>query len=61
VAMQVGTSSDSSCFDATQNVSPYFVFSIEPPNQVVQCQAMRMWWDPSKVQGYVVTDHLRYV
>jgi hypothetical protein len=54
VATQVGSSSDASCFNPTKNVQPDFVFSIEPPNQVVQCQQMRIWWDPSTVQGCVV-------
>ncbi|KAF9489241.1 hypothetical protein BDN71DRAFT_1512320 [Pleurotus eryngii] len=40
-----------SCFDASTNVSPDFVFSIEPPNQIVQCAATRIWWDNSTVQG----------
>ncbi|RDB27856.1 hypothetical protein Hypma_002304 [Hypsizygus marmoreus] len=51
VAAEVTTSSDASCFDSTTNVAPDFVFSIEPPNQIVQCQATRIWWDKSKVQG----------
>jgi len=51
VAAQVTESKDSSCFDGTKSVSPPFFFSIEPPNQVVQCQSMRIWWDPSAVQG----------
>ncbi|KII87601.1 hypothetical protein PLICRDRAFT_111857 [Plicaturopsis crispa FD-325 SS-3] len=51
VAATVLSSNDSSCFDASTNVSPDFVFSIEPPNQLVQCQSTRIWWDPSKVQG----------
>lgn len=55
VAAQVGTSSDSSCFDPSKNVSPDFVFSIEPPNQVVQCQPMRIWWDPATVKGCVLS------
>lgn len=58
MALQVGDSSDSSCFDPTKNVSPDFVFSIEPPNQVVQCQPMRIWWDPAQVRGYVGIPHL---
>ncbi|TFK72491.1 hypothetical protein BDN72DRAFT_792505 [Pluteus cervinus] len=51
VAAQVVQSTDTSCFDATQMVSPLFVFSIEPPNQIVQCVPTRIWWDPSNVQG----------
>ncbi|KAH9479131.1 hypothetical protein JR316_0007710 [Psilocybe cubensis] len=51
VAAKVADSSDSSCFSSDTNVSPDFVFSIEPPNQVVQCQNMRLWWDPATVQG----------
>lgn len=51
VAAQVATSSDASCFNATANVSPSFVFSIYPPNQIVQCQNTRLGWDNSTVQG----------
>lgn len=51
VAAQVATSSDASCFNATANVSPSFVFSIYPPNQIVQCQDTRLGWDNSTVQG----------
>ncbi|KAM6503585.1 hypothetical protein JOM56_000528 [Amanita muscaria] len=51
VAAQITSSSDSSCFNAIQQVSPLFVFSIEPQNQIVQCQSTRIWWDNSTVQG----------
>ena len=51
VAANVLTSSDTSCFNATQTVSPDFPFNINPPNQVVQCSPSRLWWDPSQVQG----------
>ncbi|KAF9057529.1 hypothetical protein BJ165DRAFT_1397783 [Panaeolus papilionaceus] len=51
VAAQVTHSDDSSCFDSSKSVSPTFVFSIEPPNQIVQCQSMRIWWDKANVQG----------
>ncbi|CAA7259384.1 unnamed protein product [Cyclocybe aegerita] len=51
VAAQVTASSDSSCFDPTVMVSPQFVFSIEPANQIVQCVDTRIWWDPANVQG----------
>jgi hypothetical protein len=52
VAAQVQTgSSDSSCFNATQQVSPDFAFSIVPANQLVQCADTRVWWDPTVVQG----------
>lgn len=54
VAAQVISSSDNSCFDPTKNVSPDFFFSIDPPNQIVQCQSMRIWWDNGTVQGYVI-------
>lgn len=30
---------------------PDFPFNIYPPNQVVQCNASRLWWDPTQVQG----------
>ncbi|KAF5379069.1 hypothetical protein D9615_005943 [Tricholomella constricta] len=51
VAAEVTSSSDDSCFDSTKNVSPEFVFSIEPPNQIVQCVPTRIWWDKTTVQG----------
>ncbi|KAF8806086.1 hypothetical protein BYT27DRAFT_7191388 [Phlegmacium glaucopus] len=51
VAALVQTSSDTSCFDSSTQTSPDFVFSILPPNQIVQCQETRIWWDNSTVQG----------
>ncbi|KAJ7686668.1 hypothetical protein B0H17DRAFT_707809 [Mycena rosella] len=47
----VGTSSDASCFDATQNVSPDFFYNIQPQGLITQCVATRIWWDSTKVQG----------
>src|ERR1700678_4520285 len=52
VAALVTTSSDASCFNSTTQVSPDFVFSIDPANQLVQCEDTRIWWDNSTVQGY---------
>ncbi|KAF4564642.1 hypothetical protein EYR40_010809 [Pleurotus pulmonarius] len=40
-----------SCFDPSTNVSPSFAFSIDPPNQIVQCTPTRLWWDNTTVQG----------
>lgn len=51
VAALVTTSSDASCFNSTTQVSPDFVFSIDPANQLVQCEDTRIWWDNSTVQG----------
>ncbi|KAJ6627785.1 hypothetical protein B0H10DRAFT_1940781 [Mycena sp. CBHHK59/15] len=51
VGVQVANSSDASCFDATQNVKPDFVYSIVPSGVIVQCQSTRIWWDNSTVQG----------
>ncbi|KAH7925072.1 hypothetical protein BV22DRAFT_1011908 [Leucogyrophana mollusca] len=51
VAATVMSSSDSSCYNATQNVAPDFPFNIYPTNQVVQCNASRLWWTPDQVQG----------
>ncbi|KAI0792354.1 hypothetical protein C8Q75DRAFT_706106, partial [Abortiporus biennis] len=42
---------DSSCFDATTNVSPPFAYSIVPAGTIAQCTATRIWWDPAVVQG----------
>ncbi|KAH7886857.1 hypothetical protein F5I97DRAFT_1807293 [Phlebopus sp. FC_14] len=53
VAATVMGSSDSSCYNAAQSVAPDFPFNINPPNQVVQCSASRLWWDPNQVQGTV--------
>ncbi|KAI6043961.1 hypothetical protein EDC04DRAFT_2890376 [Pisolithus marmoratus] len=53
VAATVMSNSDSSCYNATENVSPDFPFNIVPVNQVVQCSSSRLWWDPSQVQGTV--------
>ncbi|KAL4263627.1 hypothetical protein AB1N83_005800 [Pleurotus pulmonarius] len=39
------------CFDPSTNVSPSFAFSIDPPNQIVQCTPTRVWWDNTTVQG----------
>ncbi|EIW78366.1 hypothetical protein CONPUDRAFT_167389 [Coniophora puteana RWD-64-598 SS2] len=44
VAATVLGSSDSSCFNATNMVQPAFSFSIDPPNQLVQCNASRLYW-----------------
>lgn len=51
VAATVLSSDDSNCFNPTDNVSPEWVFSIVPANQLVQCTPTRIWWDPTKVQG----------
>ena len=54
----MATSSDASCFNASQLQSPDFVFSIEPPNQIVQCVSTRIWWENSTVQGYASLEFL---
>lgn len=51
VAATVINSTDTSCFNASQTVSPDFPYNINPPNQVVQCSPSRLWWDSSQVQG----------
>ncbi|KAG1736085.1 uncharacterized protein EDB91DRAFT_535270 [Suillus paluster] len=51
VAASVMSSTDSSCFNPNQTVMPDFPFNIYPTNQVVQCNASRLWWDPTQVQG----------
>ncbi|KAL5522641.1 hypothetical protein ACEPAG_8659 [Sanghuangporus baumii] len=50
-AATVADSSDSSCFDASQNVQADFFFNTVPLNQFVQCEQSRIWWDPNTVQG----------
>ncbi|KAG2128713.1 hypothetical protein DEU56DRAFT_957191, partial [Suillus clintonianus] len=51
VAASVMSSTDSSCFNSTATVMPDFPFNIYPTNQVVQCNASRLWWDPTEVEG----------
>lgn len=51
VAASVMSSSDSSCFNPNTTVTPDFPFNIYPTNQVVQCNASRLWWDPTQVEG----------
>lgn len=51
VTVLASETNDSSCFDATQNVSPAFAFSIVPGGLITQCNATRIWWDPAQVQG----------
>ncbi|OAX42456.1 hypothetical protein K503DRAFT_853986 [Rhizopogon vinicolor AM-OR11-026] len=51
VAASVMSSSDSSCFNPNQTVAPDFPFNIYPTNQVVQCTATRLWWNPDQVEG----------
>lgn len=51
VAANVLNSSDTTCFNASQSVSPDFPFNINPPNQVVQCSPSRLWWNASQIQG----------
>ena len=54
VATMVADSDDSSCFDAAITAHSDFVFNIFPSgNQIVQCQALQIWWDPILVQGCV--------
>ncbi|KAH0835947.1 hypothetical protein J3R83DRAFT_9872 [Lanmaoa asiatica] len=53
VAATVVNSSDATCFNASQTVSPDFPYNINPPNQVVQCSPSRLWWNTSQVQGTV--------
>ncbi|KJA21347.1 hypothetical protein HYPSUDRAFT_216446, partial [Hypholoma sublateritium FD-334 SS-4] len=47
----VAASNDSSCFNPTSPASYDFYFAIDPENQLVQCQDMRIFWDPSLAQG----------
>ncbi|KAG1834683.1 hypothetical protein EV424DRAFT_517991 [Suillus variegatus] len=51
VAGYVMSSTDSSCFNPNTTVMPDFPFNIYPTNQVVQCNASRLWWDPTQVEG----------
>ena len=54
VATMVADSDDSSCFDAAITAHSDFVFNIFPSGtQIVQCQALQIWWDPIMVQGCV--------
>ncbi|KIK57762.1 hypothetical protein GYMLUDRAFT_75370 [Collybiopsis luxurians FD-317 M1] len=48
---EVTSSSDSSCIDASQSVSPNWFLNLDPTNQIVQCTATRIWWSPTNVSG----------
>lgn len=49
-AATVQSSSDSSCFNASQEVMPEFFINVAPANQmIVQCQGIRIWWDPTNI------------
>ncbi|CCM04889.1 uncharacterized protein FIBRA_07085 [Fibroporia radiculosa] len=50
IAATVLSSSDSSCYNDTE-VSPDWDFSIFPANQIVECSAMRIDWNPAVVEG----------
>ncbi|KAF8343579.1 hypothetical protein F5887DRAFT_972247 [Amanita rubescens] len=50
VAIPIAGSSDSSCFDPTQQASPLFPFFLSP-DAVHQCQQNRIWWNSSEAQG----------
>ncbi|OBZ67574.1 hypothetical protein A0H81_12403 [Grifola frondosa] len=50
-AATVLSGDSSSCFNSTTSVSPAFVFSIAPANQLVTCSATRIYWDNSTVEG----------
>ncbi|KAI0349209.1 hypothetical protein OH77DRAFT_1507547 [Trametes cingulata] len=39
------------CFDTTHSVSPAFLFHIEPTGVLITCEATRIWWEQSDVQG----------
>ncbi|KAK2462378.1 hypothetical protein APHAL10511_005684 [Amanita phalloides] len=51
VAAQVTMSGNSGCFNAAAEVAPLFVYNVFPRNQIVQCQATRIWWDNTTVHG----------
>ncbi|KAI9509270.1 hypothetical protein F5148DRAFT_1189042 [Russula earlei] len=52
-SVSVLTSSDSSCYDATQTVQIPWVFNIDPTGGLTQCESVRLWWEPSFVNGTV--------
>ncbi|PCH35288.1 hypothetical protein WOLCODRAFT_27769 [Wolfiporia cocos MD-104 SS10] len=51
VAGSVLNSSDSSCYDPTDEVAPEFYFSVYPNNQLVECDTTRIWWNSTEVEG----------
>ncbi|KAF9489240.1 hypothetical protein BDN71DRAFT_1512319 [Pleurotus eryngii] len=48
---RISAHSPSINFDPSTNVSPSFTFSINPPNQIVQCTPTGLWWDNTTIQG----------
>ncbi|KAF5377038.1 hypothetical protein D9757_007724 [Collybiopsis confluens] len=49
--VEVISSSDSSCINATDPVSPLWFTHFDNFNQVVQCTPTRIWWDTTNVTG----------
>ncbi|KAF9075233.1 hypothetical protein BDP27DRAFT_1212621 [Rhodocollybia butyracea] len=48
---EVTSSSDSSCIDASQPVTPDWFLQLNPSGQVVQCAPEEIFWKTSTVQG----------
>ena len=47
-------SSDSSCYDPNRGIKPLWLFYLDPPNGLTQCETVRWWWDPETVNGCVL-------
>ncbi|KAI0252516.1 hypothetical protein BJV78DRAFT_1124573 [Lactifluus subvellereus] len=46
-------SSDSSCYNSSRSVQGPWVFSVNPTGGITQCESVRLWWEPSFVNGTV--------
>src|SRR5260221_4840504 len=53
IPVTVLQSSDSSCYNASQNVQVSWFFNIDPPGGLTQCSSSRIWWEQSSVNGCV--------
>jgi hypothetical protein len=53
IPVTVLPSSDSSCYNASNNVQVDWFFNIDPTGGLTQCSSSRIWWEPSTVNGYV--------
>jgi len=53
VPVTVLQSSDSSCYNASQQTQIPYYFYFDPTGKLIQCGSTRIWWVPSTVNGYV--------
>lgn len=52
-------SSDSSCYNTSQQAQVAWDFSLDPSNGLTQCESVRLWWEPPFVNGFVPSSVFR--